>query len=161
MAHLMTTGLHGSAGLLAPGNVPSPASKSQSDPDFPAIGRYRGQETGEPAWLLQVEGCLAPGAVGLGEHCCRAYFLVASLQARGVDYVGRQHQRRKADFRCGQRLGSEDQLSEWAKPARPVWLDEAISQQVPGREVIPTVFWGELWPGAGKRTSQQRPLLQP
>jgi hypothetical protein len=57
--------------------------------------------------------------------------MVASLQARGVDYVGRQHQRRQADFRRGQRLGYEDHLIIWGKPARPAWLDEATYQQVP------------------------------
>jgi Transposase DDE domain len=55
------------------------------------------------------------------------------LQARGVDYVGRQPQRRKADFRRGQRLGYEDHLIEWTKPARPAWMDEAAYQQVPDR----------------------------
>ena len=59
--------------------------------------------------------------------------MVASLQARGVDYVGRQHQRRKADFRRGQRLGYEDHLIDWSKPARPAWLDETTYQQVPER----------------------------
>ena len=57
--------------------------------------------------------------------------MVASLQARGVDYVGRQHQRRKADFRWGQRLGYEDHLISWSKPPRPAWLDEATYQQMP------------------------------
>src|SRR3989442_7783522 len=59
--------------------------------------------------------------------------MVARLQARGVDYVGRQHQRRKADFRRGQRLGYEDHLIDWSKPARPAWLDETTYQQVPER----------------------------
>jgi hypothetical protein len=96
-----------------------------------AVGRYCGKETGEPALLRQVAGCLAPGAVVLGDRCYSSYFMVASLQACGVDYVGRQHQRRKADFRRGQRLGYEDHLIVWTKPARPAWLDEATYQQVP------------------------------
>ena len=96
-----------------------------------AVGRYRGKETGEPALLRQVESCLAPGEVVLGDRCYSSYFMVARLQARGVDYVGRQHQRRKGDFRCGQRLGYEDHLIDWAKPIRPAWLDEAAYQQVP------------------------------
>lgn len=96
-----------------------------------AVGRYCGKETGEPALLRQVAGCLTPGEVVLGDRCYSSYFMVASLQARGVDYVGRQHQRRQADFRRGQRLGYEDHLIEWTKPARPAWLDEAAYQQVP------------------------------
>ncbi|SRR6266508_4252960 len=59
--------------------------------------------------------------------------MVASLQARGVDSVGRQHQKRPADFRRGQWLGYQDPLRSWSKPARPAWLDEATSQQVPDR----------------------------
>jgi hypothetical protein len=50
-----------------------------------------------------------------------------------VDDVGRQHQRRKADFRRGQRLGSEDHLLSWSTPARPAWLEEAAYPQVPDR----------------------------
>ena len=96
-----------------------------------AVGRYQGKETGELALLRQVEDCLAPGEVMLGDRCYSSYFMVASLQARGVDYVGRQHQKRQADFRRGQRLGYEDHLISWSKPARPAWLDEAAYQQVP------------------------------
>jgi hypothetical protein len=96
-----------------------------------AVGRYLGKETGELALLRQVEGGLAPGEVVLGDRCYSSYFMVASLQARGVDYVGRQHQRRKADFRCGQRLGYEDHRISWSKPPRPAWLDEATYQQMP------------------------------
>jgi hypothetical protein len=98
-----------------------------------AVGRSCGKETGEPALLRQVAGCLAPGEVVLGDRYYSSYFMVASLQARGVDYVGRQHQRRQADFRRGQRLGYEDHVIEWTKPARPAWLDEAAYQQVPDR----------------------------
>ena len=50
-----------------------------------------------------------------------------------MDYVGRQHQRRKAGFSRGQRLGYEDQRIEWTKHARSTWMDEAASQQVPER----------------------------
>ena len=96
-----------------------------------AVGRYCGKETGESALLRQVASCLAPGDVVLGDRCYSSYFMVAYLQARGVDYVGRQHQRRKADFRRGQRLGYEDHLLTWSKPARPAWLDEVAYQQVP------------------------------
>lgn len=96
-----------------------------------AVGRYQGKETGELALFRQVEGRLAPGDVVLGDRCYSSYFMVARLQARSVDYVGRQHQRRQADFRRGQRLGYEDHLLVWHKPARPAWLDEATYQQAP------------------------------
>ena len=69
----------------------------------------------------------------LGDCYYSSYFLVASLQACGVDYIGRQHQRRTVDFRCGQRLGYEDHRIEWTKPARPTWMEAAAYQQVPER----------------------------
>ena len=53
--------------------------------------------------------------------------------SHGVDDVGWQHQKRHADLRRGQRLGDEDRLPSWSKPARPAWLDAAASQQGPDR----------------------------
>lgn len=96
-----------------------------------ASGCYRGKETGEPALLRQVAPTLAPGEVVLGDRCFSSYFMLAELHMRGVDYVGRQHQRRPTDFRRGQRLGREDHLVCWSKPVCPAWLDEAIYAQMP------------------------------
>ena len=48
-----------------------------------------------------------------------------------MSYVGRQHQKRHADFRRGQRLGYEDHLIRWSKPARPAWMDEVAYQHMP------------------------------
>jgi hypothetical protein len=98
-----------------------------------AVGRYGGKETGELALLRQVVDCLTPGEVVLGDRYYSSYFMVARLQACGVDYVGRQHQRRKTDCRRGQRLGYEDHCIEWTKPARPTWMDETTYHQVPER----------------------------
>ena len=98
-----------------------------------AVGRYQGKETGALALFRQGADCLVPGDVVLGDRCSSSSVMVASLQARGVDYVGRQHQRRTADFRRGPRLGDEEHLRHWSKPARPAWLDATTSQQVPDR----------------------------
>ena len=75
-----------------------------------ASGRYQGKETGEPALLRQIAPSLAPGEVVWGDRCYSSYFMLAELQARGVDDVGRQHQRRPTDFRRGTRLGREDPI---------------------------------------------------
>ena len=101
-----------------------------------AVGRYCGKEPGGPALLRQVARCLAPGGVVLGDGYSRASFRVAYLQARGVDDVGRQPQRRKADCRRGQRLGYEDHLLTWSKPARPAWREEGAYQQVPAHRQV-------------------------
>ena len=96
-------------------------------------GRYQGKETGEPALFRQVIPTLAPGEVVLGDRCYSSYFMLAELQARGVAYVGRQHQRRPTDLRRGTRLGREDHLVCWPKPVRPAWLDAASSAQMPAQ----------------------------
>ena len=60
---------------------------------------------------------LAPGDVVLADrHYCSYVDLVRLLQ-RGVFGVFRLHQRRPADFRRGQRLGRDDQLVTWSRPA--------------------------------------------
>jgi hypothetical protein len=53
------------------------------------------------------------------------------VRQRGADLVTRLHQRRRADFRTGRRLGREDHVVTWAKPARPQWLDEASYASLP------------------------------
>ena len=43
---------------------------------------------------------------------------MASLLGRGVDSLMRLHQARQADFRRGKRLGKDDILISWKKPAQ-------------------------------------------
>jgi hypothetical protein len=45
------------------------------------------------------------------------HFEIALLLAQGVDVVMRQHKNRPVDFRSGHRLGREDHLVTWLKPA--------------------------------------------
>jgi len=45
--------------------------------------------------------------------------------------VLRLHQRRRYDFRRGQRLGRYDHRVVWQRPARPAWLDEDTYAQLP------------------------------
>ena len=72
-----------------------------------------------------------PGDVFLGDCCFSAYFMLALLQARGVDAVVRQHQCRRTDFRRGQRLGPGDHVVRWQRPTRPEWMDEATYAAMP------------------------------
>lgn len=57
--------------------------------------------------------------------------MIALFQARGVDVLFPQHQRRKSDFRKGRRLGRNDHVVTWRKPKRPDWLAEDLYQQLP------------------------------
>ena len=67
---------------------------------------------------------LDPGDVVLADRCYCSYFDIAMLKRRGIDVVFRLHQQRKCDFRCGRRLGREDQIVTWTRPGRPAWMDE-------------------------------------
>ena len=72
-----------------------------------------------------------PGDIFLGDCCFCAYFLLALLRACGVDVVSRQHQCRRTDFRCGQRLGPKDHVVVWQRPARPKWMDQESYATIP------------------------------
>ncbi len=55
----------------------------------------------------------------------------ALLLQRRVQVCARLHQRRRADFRRGRRLGPDDHLITWTKPPRPEWMDEATYATIP------------------------------
>ena len=48
--------------------------------------------------------------------------MLALLLAHGLDGVLRLHHGRKQDFRRGRRLGTDDHVVVWNKPARPKWM---------------------------------------
>jgi putative transposase len=104
-----------------------------------AIGPYQGKQTGEPALLRELLDRFQAGDVFLGDCCFAAYLMLALLLGRGVDSVVRQHQRRRTDFRCGQRLGRRDHVVLWQRPARPEWMDEETYRGIP-----PTISVREL-----------------
>jgi hypothetical protein len=96
-----------------------------------AMGPYEGKETGETALFRALWGGLDAGEVVLGDRYFASYFGIAGLSRRGVDSLFRMHQRRKYDFRTGRRLGVEDHVVTWTKPARPEWMDEETYAQMP------------------------------
>lgn len=97
-----------------------------------ALGRYQGKETGETALFRTMHDSLFQDDVVLGDRYFCSYFEIALLQERHVDVVLRLHQRRRADFRRGRRLGRDDHVVVWTKPsARPAWLDEDTYQRLP------------------------------
>ena len=83
-----------------------------------AIGPYQGKQTSELALLRTVLDEFRPGDIVLADRFFCSYWVIAALQARGVDVVVRLHQRRRADFRCGDRLGRGDHVVLWRKPER-------------------------------------------
>ena len=105
-----------------------------------AIGPYQGKQTSELALLRQVIRQFQPGDIALADRFFCSYWVIAALQDRGVDVVVRLHQRRKADFRRGRRLGREDHLVNWTKPQQvPDWMSraeyDAMPQEITVREL--------------------------
>lgn len=97
-----------------------------------ALGPYQGKETGELALLRQIIGQFQPGDIALADRLFGTYWSIAAWQRRGTDVVTRLHQRRKADFRRGRRLGPDDHVVSWTKPQEiPEWMSQAEYQAMP------------------------------
>lgn len=96
-----------------------------------ALGKYQGKQTGENALFRSLWDELEPGDVVLGDRYYGSYFDISLLKQRDVDSVFRLHQRRSCDFRRGRRLGKEDQIVTWERPARPDWMDGATYERIP------------------------------
>lgn len=88
-----------------------------------AVGPYKGKGTGEYGLFRELLGCFVAGDVMLADSYYCSYFLIAALQARGVDVLFEQHGARHTDFRSGAKLGVRDHVVKWSKPvARPAWM---------------------------------------
>jgi hypothetical protein len=101
------------------------------------LGPYSGKQTGEQALLRQVLDHFRPGDIVLADRSHCSYWTIAALQARGVDVVLRLHQARTADFRRGRRLGREDHVVTWTKPAHvPDWMSRAEYDAMPAQLTV-------------------------
>ena len=78
-------------------------------------GTLRGHES---QLFRQLWPHLNSGDILLADRAFCSFFSICSLQQRGVDSVMRLHQRRRVDFRRGKRLGKDDILLNWTKPAQ-------------------------------------------
>jgi len=88
-----------------------------------ALGPYQGKGTGEHGLFRELLDCFVAGDVMLADSYYCSYFLIAALQARGVDVLFEQHGARHTDFRTGEKLGARDHVVQWSKPvARPAWM---------------------------------------
>ena len=96
-----------------------------------ALGPCEGKENGETSMLRRIGEELNQGDVVLVDRYYAGYFMLAHLLKLGVDVVTRQHQLRHTRFRRGEHLGKRDHVVNWARPQRPVWMDETTYQNVP------------------------------
>jgi putative transposase len=112
-----------------------------------AYGSYAGKETGETALFRDLLVHLKSGDIVLADRYYCSYFMIALLQRLGVDVVMRMHQKRKYDFRRGQRLGEDDHIVEWPKPARPEWMSEKEYAAMPAMIRMREIRRGVAEPG--------------
>ena len=96
-----------------------------------AIGKYQGKQTGENSLFRTLHDVLREGDVVLADRYFSGWFDMALLQQRRVDIVVRKHQLRATDFRTGKRLGPNDHLVCWSKPARPTWMSHEQYASLP------------------------------
>jgi hypothetical protein len=59
---------------------------------------------------------LRPGDIMLADRYMCAWHEMYLLKQRGIDSVTRLHHCRRADFRCGKRLGKGDHMVYWPRP---------------------------------------------
>lgn len=96
-----------------------------------ALGKYQGKLTGENSLFRTLHPMLKEGDVVLADRCFSGWFDLALLRQRGAHVVVRKHQMRPTDFRRGQRLGKDDHLVCWEKPARPNWMSREEYDAMP------------------------------
>ena len=96
-----------------------------------AVGPWSGKEAGEMALLRQLLERILAGDVLVADRASCSYWLMAELLRRGADGAFRMHQSRHYDFSTGERLGRDDHVVEWVRPARPDWMDKETYRATP------------------------------
>ena len=96
------------------------------------IAKYAGKGQGEVTLLHRMLDLFTAGDVLLADALMCNFRVLFSFKERGVDVVTRLNKaHRKADFRCGKRLGKEDHLVKWRKPSRRRGLDRDLYNSMP------------------------------
>jgi hypothetical protein len=94
--------------------------------------RYAGKGQGEVSLLRRLWDVLGRGDVLLADSLLSNWTGIVLLQERGVDLVSRLNKaHRKADFRCGMRLGHDDHVVRWRKPTSIRSVDRSIYKSLP------------------------------
>ena len=115
------------------------------------MGAYKGKGTGEYGLFRGLKDTFVDGDIMLADSYFCSYFLIADMQARGMDVLFEQHGARHTDFRKGKKLGTRDHLVHWSKPiARPDWMSLEAYHRYPkelkvrevkvGKKVLVTTF---------------------
>jgi hypothetical protein len=95
------------------------------------ICRYAGKGQSESGLLRQLWRLFRPGDVFVADRLLCAWTEMVMLKQRGIDTVVRLTSHRKADFRLGTRLGTDDHIVTWAKPRRPRSVEREVYDALP------------------------------
>jgi hypothetical protein len=88
-----------------------------------AAGPFEGKGHSEHDLLREMLGTFSAGDILLADALYGSYWLIAALQAAGVDALFEQTGSRITDFRRGRRLGARDHAVVWSKPKNcPAWM---------------------------------------
>ena len=100
------------------------------------IGKYQGKQTGENSLFRKLYDALEEGDIVLADRYFSGWSDIALPLARGIDIVVRKHQHRATDFRTGKRLGKDDHLISWTRPARPKWMSAEQYAALPDELIL-------------------------
>jgi hypothetical protein len=108
-----------------------------------AMGPHQGKGSSELDLLRPLLNTVHPADVLLADSYYCNYFMVASLQAAGVDVLFAQHGARITDFRRGHCLAKRDHIVRWRKPyVRPTWMTQQQYAAFPGEITVREVQVG-------------------
>jgi hypothetical protein len=95
------------------------------------ICRYAGKGQSELGMLRTLWNLFRPGDIMLADRLMCAWTEMVMLKQRGVDSVCRLTSHRTADFHRGQRLGKDDHIVKWCKPAKPRSIERETYDTLP------------------------------
>lgn len=99
--------------------------------------RYAGKGQGEVSLLRRMWDVLRPGDVLLADRLIANWTSLVMIKERGFELVSRLNKaNRKADFRRGKRLGKDDHIVCWPKPASIRSVDRKTYNSLPGSVTV-------------------------
>lgn len=97
-----------------------------------ALGRYQGKATGENKLFRALAHGIDADDVVVGDRYYGSFWELALLNQRRAHGVFRVHHARRVDFRTGHRLGPNDHIVTWRRPAqRPDGMNAATYAGLP------------------------------
>ena len=117
-----------------------------------ALGPYQGKQTGENALLRGMLDAFDEGDLAVFDRHYCSFMMLATLSLGGVQACARLHQRRPIDFRHGRRLGRDDHLITWTRPAKPAWMSDEEYWRMPDMLTLRELRFDVIVPGRRTET---------